>query len=488
MSSLGLPGGSKRNLFLLLSSLALLAPVPLMAHGHSLGAPVEGLLNARLMTSPSNPKMRILVHSAPAVTLRAPLGRELKVRDGSGRILARLRDQERLRLEGERDRLVVVGTGKQRTHLAGSHPELWVSSSSFASGGPDEGVWLHPRRYRGAIRLLPSGGMVEVINHIRLETYLTSVVGAEMPADWPIAALQAQAVAARTYALRHHRGRKGSYDLKATFASQVYKGVESETDATRQATRTTRDLVLAYRGKLIDAVFHSSSGGRTAYSGQVWSTQLPYLVSVPDDDSHSPVRRWRKPLDEASLARAFSEIGGAHNIRIVTTSPSGRVRQAQVIGPGGQLRLSGKELRRRLGLRSTLVTFEPLQPPTAPDPSSGMPRWRADIKPMVARRSVSPFSGEPLTAPPPPGLRAPRRQPFEPPAPQKAGGLMAIGRGFGHGVGMSQWGAHGLALRGESYRAILHHYYRGVSIVPYTSLASGRLALLSLLPAPASLP
>lgn len=487
MSSRGLPGGSKRNLFLLLSSLALLAPVPLMAHGHSLGAPVERPLNARLMTSPNGPKMRILVHSAPAVTLRAPLGRELEVRDGYGRVLARLRNQERLRLEVERARLVVVGAGEQRTHLAGSHPELWVLSSSSASGGPDEGVWLYPRRYRGAMRLLPSGGMVEVINHIRLETYLPSVVGAEMPAGWPLATLQAQAVAARTYALRH-RGRKGSYDLKATFASQVYKGVESETDATRRATRSTRGLVLAYRGKLIDAVFHSSSGGRTAYSGQVWSIQLPYLVSVPDDDSHSPAHRWRKPLDEATLARAFSEIGGAHDIRITATSPSGRVRQAQVIGPGGQLRLSGKELRRRLGLRSTLVTFEPLKLPTAPDPSLGMPRWRAGIQPMAASRSTSPFSGESLTAPPPPGLQPPGRQTFESPAPQRAGGLMAIGRGFGHGVGMSQWGAHGLALRGEGYRAILRHYYRGVSIVSHASLASGRLARLSPLPAPASLP
>ncbi|QEY33162.1 SpoIID/LytB domain-containing protein [Synechococcus sp. RSCCF101] len=476
----GLSVAPARGLAALVGVCALLASAPLAARPlspHNRSGP-SGLDASSAVAMGSDPMMRILVRHGPDVTLRAPRGRELEVRDGSGRTLARLKDAQRLQLRMEGGALTVRGPGAAGSGLRGAQAELWVLSvpaaGGAAGGAADAGVWLHPRRYRGALRIVPAGEALEVINHIPLETYLPSVVGAEMPAEWPLAALQAQAVAARTYALRH-RGRRGRYDLKATVASQVYKGVESETESTRQAVHSTRDLVLTFRGRLIDAVFHSSSGGRTAYSGQVWTSQLPYLISVPDHDEHSPVHRWRKPLDAATLRRAFSEIGGVHSIRISGTSPSGRVRQALVLGPGGQLSVSGRELRRRLGLRSTLVTFEPLQPaaPTAVPADVAADRagvrWRPGMQPMVATRSVSPFSGEMVPVAPSPTLPVPETQ---------AMGLVAVGRGFGHGVGMSQWGAHGLALQGETYRTILRHYYRGVQITPHTSMGSGPLARL----------
>jgi stage II sporulation protein D len=175
-----------------------------------------------------------------------------------------------------------------------------------------------------------------------------------MPAKWPLAALRAQAIAARTYAMAQRRPGQ-LFDLQATVASQVYKGVGAETTSTRQAVAQTNGQVLLYRGRLIDAVFHSCSGGSTENSGEIWNRQLPYLTSVPDFDQVSPVRNWSKSFEPQELRRAFVEIDGVTAIEPLLTSTSGRIRQARVTGPRGELVLSGAELRRRLGLRSTLA-------------------------------------------------------------------------------------------------------------------------------------
>jgi stage II sporulation protein D len=202
-----------------------------------------------------------------------------------------------------------------------------------------------------------------------LESYLMGVVGSEMPGTWPLAALRAQAVASRTYALQQLRP-KAPFDLKATVASQVYKGVEAESMPIRQAVATTRGQVLLHGQQLINAVFHSSSGGMTENSGELWSRQLPYLVSVPDFDASSPVSRWQKEFAPEDLRQAFGEIGGALSIQPLQSSSTGRLRRARVIGPGGELVLSGNELRERLGLRSTMVefSFEPAERVEAASP------------------------------------------------------------------------------------------------------------------------
>ena len=170
------------------------------------------------------------------------------------------------------------------------------------------------------------------INQLPLETYLASVVGSEMPATWPLAALQAQAVAARTYALSQLKP-TAAYDLKSTVASQAYRGLAAETDSTRAAVATTEGRVLMQNGKLILAVFHSSSGGSTEDSGQVWSRQLPYLVSVPDFDRDSPVSRWNLRLEPEQLRRVFRETGGVRRIDVLSSTSTGRVKRARVIGP-----------------------------------------------------------------------------------------------------------------------------------------------------------
>jgi stage II sporulation protein D len=346
------------------------------------------------------------------------------------------------------------------------------------------------------LQLLVRGGQVQVVNHLGIETYLTSVVGSEMPHKWPLPALQAQAVAARTYALRQ-RGKAGDFDVKATVSSQVYRGVESETPSTIEAVESTRSLVLVHAGRLINAVFHSSSGGATEPSGEVWRNQLPYLVSVADHDQHSPVHRWNKRFDNDELRDLFREIGGVKRLQVLKTSSTGRVRTARVQGPHGSLVLTGRELRKRLGLKSTMVQFELINgsvgsstaSSTAPTQTVSQSVSRA-APPLIGLWQDS-ASGPDTTSssssrlaallpPPPPPLPELNPSAFNRPHLDVREGelvLEARGQGFGHGVGMSQWGAHGLALQGADFRQILLHYYRGAEIRPYRSSDDPAVAL-----------
>ena len=477
------------------------------------------------------PLVRVLLLQAAGLEPKA-VGGPLQLRDGQGRLLAVLPEGERLRISRRGPLLLLErpdadGTLAPPQQLALQELRLsavWPGAARGGNAPADETpllpwrtlaapagrslplVGLGRRRYRGLMRVLPEGDRLQVVNLLGLEHYLASVVGSEMPASWPAEALRAQAVAARTYALAQLKP-EASFDLRSTVASQVYLGVEAETDSTRSAVAATRSLVLSHGGSLIDAVFHSSSGGSTENSGELWKRQLPYLVSVPDQDKLSPWHQWSVRFEPDQLRRAFQETAGASRIEVLAASSTGRVRRARVIGPGGSLELSGSELRQRLGLRSTLVEFR-FEPPLAPGPAGGITTAtaranaeaagldRGDRTPGAGGRDTGlPFRsagrlptgsaagspraagpppppplpgndgrGEGLTAAPDPGSSGPVVQ--EPLA-SALPALEVVGRGFGHGVGMSQWGAYGLALRGMGYGQILRHYYRGAQLVAY---------------------
>ena len=446
---------------------------------HALALPLALVWAAPARPVGTDPVLRILVRAAPAIDLSAA-GTVLRLSDARGQLLYVIAPGQSLRLRSgtrgvilerssstpgvpsgplARDASRPAAQATVAPVLAGELPEVWVDSA--APGGL---VPLGAAQYRGRLRVVPMGDRLQAVNYIGLENYLPSVVGSEMPAQWPLAALRAQAIAARTYAMAQRRPGQ-LFDLQATVASQVYKGVGAETTSTRQAVAQTNGQVLLYRGRLIDAVFHSCSGGSTENSGEIWNRQLPYLTSVPDFDQVSPVRNWSKSFEPHELRRAFVEIDGVTAIEPLVTSTSGRIRQARVTGPGGQLVVSGAELRRRLGLRSTLVRFQPLAPPK--------PQAMA-LAVAPASDAVDPSTAEPAPAPrPSSGFRF-RLPPPPPPLPPVAGlsgsvqpaapTLMAIGHGFGHGVGMSQWGAYGMALRGKSHAEILRHYYQGAEL------------------------
>jgi stage II sporulation protein D len=407
----------------------------------------------------SGPLVRVLLLEGPLITVGAAGPSGLRLRDQEDRPLLEVEPGRQLRLRRSGTSLTVERLAAGQSPPGEGAPDadtpltLPLQDLRLDPIDPRGLLVLKQRRYRGALLLRPRGEGIQAINRLPLESYLTGVVGSEMPQSWPLAALRAQAVASRTYALQQLRP-AAAYDLKATVASQVYKGVESESPSVREAVASTRAQVLTHGDKLINAVFHSSSGGLTENSGDLWRQQLPYLVSVPDDDI-SPVGRWEKTFTPESLRQAFAEIGGATTIQPLETSRTGRLRRARVVGPAGELVLSGSALRERLGLRSTLVRFrfepagradlEGAKGAAPPPPPPLMPEApREDPATATVPSPFAPSAAMPELLPPPPALR-----------------LVAEGRGFGHGVGMSQWGAYALALQGKSHEDILRHYYRG---------------------------
>jgi stage II sporulation protein D len=253
-----------------------------------------------------------------------------------------------------------------------------------------------------------------VVNEVPMESYVAGTLGAEMYSSWRDEALRAQAVACRSYAL-HQVARPGDrdWDVVSDTSSQVYRGVEAETPSVRAAVGATRGEVLVHEGEPALAVYHSASGGQTASADEVWGKAVPYLKSVEvEHEEDSPDTYWQVEVSLEALGRILSAsghaVGDLRRARVTERSASGRVLEIEFQGKRGRARLAGRALRSALGdvtLRSTL--FE------------------------VRMREES---------------------------------VVFVGTGRGHGVGMSQWGAQAMALRGRRYREILQHFYPGTRL------------------------
>lgn len=259
--------------------------------------------------------------------------------------------------------------------------------------------------YRGSLILYPKAGGLRAVNSLDLEQYLVSVVGSEMPTSWPSDALEAQAVAARTFAVYRLRERKSwNYNLSA--ADLAYGGLEAEAISSRRAVEETRGTVVRYAGELFPTYFHSTCGGWTTPATKVFAgPDIPPLQGVQCGwCSESPVFRWTKEFTQRELTRALSDfdVGMVESIKPLQTQPDGYPRWVEVNGK----KIDANKFRLTVGaneLRS--VAFE------------------------VDRR----------------------------------GNTFAFkGKGWGHGVGLCQWGAYGLAVGGKDWREILDYYYPGV--------------------------
>ena len=306
---------------------------------------------------------------------------------------------------------------KQKIYDLKNKVKLVVKSSD------GRGIWVGQKRYSGILNLLVLESEILVINILGIEKYLSSVVGSEMPAKWPLEALKAQAIASRTYALKQ----KGNpiYDIDSTQKNQVYNGLESRTYKTIRAVRSTRSLVLTYKNKLINALFHSSSGGMTENSQDVWKNEYPYLSSVRDFDRNNPKLQWKKKFSSGELQKLFPEIGGIKKIEILNITNTGRVKNVKIFGKYGSDQISGVDIRKRMNLKSTFMRFKFIE----------------DKKYI----SDNDNSNNPI---------------------EKT--LIVFGQGSGHGVGMSQWGARYMASKGQKAERILKHFYKGVRIKPFS--------------------
>lgn len=258
-------------------------------------------------------------------------------------------------------------------------------------------------QYRGVVRLLARDSKVQIINIVPVESYLRGVVPSEMQALWPAEALKAQAVAARTYSLVNLNP-QASYDICATDECQEYHGVQAEHPNSDAAIRATTGLVLSYAGQLARTYYHADSGGRSATAAEVWGmSSLPYLVAQQDYVQDSPHSNWTvevNPSVAAALLRRYGyDVGVVQAMQVTSVSDSGRANQMRFTGEKGVASLAGQQLNqflRDLGLKSTLI---------------------------------------------------------------RSNGLQVIGQGWGHGVGMSQYGARTLAAFDYSYQQILNFYY-----------------------------
>jgi stage II sporulation protein D len=294
--------------------------------------------------------------------------------------------------------------------------QLWIEP---AKGGY---VFIGDRWYRGRVLVVLTSKGLAAVNYVDLDQYLYSVLGGEMNGNWPQEALKAQAVAARSYALyqRQHSS-NGIYDVGNTQAWQVYRGIKDESSGTQTAVNATVDQVLTYQGQIIEAVFHSSAGGCTENVEDVWMQALPYLRSVQDFDNSSPVAQWSLTFSRDELSKRI----GVSNVLALEAGSNdltrcGRIKTMHVIGSSGKeaRTLSGEALRSALKLKSTLFEVIPL-------PASASGKDKSQSVPTA---------------------------------------FQINGRGFGHGLGLSQWGAYALAQRGLNYQQILLHYYQHTAL------------------------
>jgi SpoIID/LytB domain protein len=213
------------------------------------------------------------------------------------------------------------------------------------------------KTYRGALRISTSGGKLQLVNLVGLETYLLGVVPGEMPKDWPVEALKAQAVAARTYAIANLVEDR-SFDLYSDARSQLYYGADAEAPGPTRAVTETRGQVLSFGGAPAQTFYFSSSGGKTLSALDAFGQDLPYLVSVDDHwDEVSPNHRWQtQVLGGRQLARRLGLRGAVTDVAYERGAPGtpAALRLTTTAGATTEQRLS--DVRNRLGLKSLEFT------------------------------------------------------------------------------------------------------------------------------------
>lgn len=280
------------------------------------------------------------------------------LRDAGGRRV-RLRDTRIYRfspLGADRFRVVDGTSGRTRARVRGP-VRVTGGSSVCVRGVAINGV--NGGSYRGAMHLHRDGGAALVVNDVSLELYLQGVVAAEMPASWAAEALKAQAVVARSYALRSRRPAE-RFDVYPDTRSQVYRGVAGELAPAVAAVRATRALAVRYGVEIAQTFFHSTSGGRTAANEEGFGgLAIPYLRSVDDPyDSISPVHTWTVRFEDRVAERKLASVreGDLEDVAVSATTATGRVATVDVVGSDATVPVSGGEIRRLLGLRSTWFT------------------------------------------------------------------------------------------------------------------------------------
>ena len=274
------------------------------------------------------------------------------------------------------------------------------------------------RRYRDNIIITSKNGKLTVVNELGLEDYLYGILPREVSPAWPMETLKAQAVVSRTYVLRNLRKHgKDGFDVCTKTHCQVYGGVESENKITNAAVEATRGEVLVYKGVLAQSLFHASCGGHTENPNYVWvwNNSCPkYLRGVRDRFcSKSPHSYWKKKISastiKAKLLKAKYSIGNIRKITKHGKNRSGRPKTLRIKHSRGTL----------------------------------------NISPAKFRMAISPWT---------------IKSAFITSIVKKGNEYIFKGKGWGHGVGLCQWGAKGMGERGYKHKRMLRFYYPGTKV------------------------
>jgi len=269
---------------------------------------------------------------------------------------------------------------------------------------------LNKKIYKGFLSIKKQGNKYLYVNIVSLDEYLMSVVGHEMSPNWPIEALKAQAIVARTYLINKVKQRKNNfYQVDATTNDQVYKGINKTGRAKlKKAVIGTKGIIVTFFGKPANVFFHASSGGVTARSSEVWGTDLPYLKNVKVPFSKGKhAKNWYISFSKSKLSQLL-HLPLIKKLRISKRSSSGRVKQLIAYTTKGKKYISGSNFRRKLGaikVKSTLFAIR-----------------------------------------------------------QKGKRVKISGRGYGHGVGLDQWATKYMAEKHYSYQKIIRLFFPGTSI------------------------
>jgi len=345
-------------------------------------------------------------------------------------------------------------------------------------------------RYRGNIEIDidKEHGKLNVINIIGIEEYLYGVLKKEISPRWPAEALKAQAVAARTFAIFNmNKYIDKGYNICASTNSQAYGGVNHEDPLTNKAVDETRGVIITYKGKPINAVYHSDSGGYTEDSENVWGSFLPYLRSVKsifEEKVSPPHHTWTCSIKEKDLSKKLQKqgynINSVISIEPVKKSETGRISElAFIVDNNKVINMKANDFRNLMGvdlIRSTLFNIKAVgkglnvaKDIEDKEEIEGKEEKKESMKEILEKKKD--WTIKEL-------LELMKRNKEEKEEKKEEKKLTVeimesnipltfifSGSGNGHGVGMSQWGAYGMTLQGSRYQDILKYYYQGIDII-----------------------
>ena len=384
--------------------------------------------------------------------------------------------------------------------------EMNIYFSSYNDDESYEMIEIDTRPFRGymSFKIIENSKLIS-INYVELENYLYGVVPNEISASWSRESLKAQAVAARTYAVSCLKPYASyGYDMEDNQNSQVYRGFISEKESTNKAVDETKGEMIYSNDKLIQAFYHSTSGGSTENSENVWSAELPYLVGVEDEysnRSNSPYNVWQKSYDKKEIIKILNDEGKnvkeLYSIEISKVSKNNRVMECIFLTDNGEIVLKKENARIVLGLMSSWFTVEngnifyftneythdnkyELEEKEVENniPSRGgildSITEKDEEKDEEILNTANKLSSGSITGKNVITSSGTKKNTKEKIAVISSKGVSVLdtnssrysfeGRGWGHGIGMSQYGAKQMAEEGFTYDEILQHYYTGVTI------------------------